>query len=263
LPLAIRVMATDNRRDTAVLLPTEARIMPTIPTNSEPHPASESVWRSPLVPAALALTVGTMLDRYIGVPMPVSLLLTASCLLAWFRTRGSSHQGLPLLYLALAGAAFGAAYHHYRRDVLAEDDISHFAGEEPSLAQLRGQLDDEPAHNRPPRSNPLRSLPRTGTTVTLLRVHELRRGDNWVAASGRVRVVGVEDWPELHCGDTIEVVGQLERVAGPGNPGEFDFAEYLRDQGVRAVLTARTALDGRDGGGRGRSSRRPADALPG
>jgi competence protein ComEC len=51
--------------------------------------------------------------------------------------------------------------------------------------------------------------------------------------------VGVEDWPALHCGDGVEVVGQLLRVAPPGNPGEFDFAAHLRDQGIRTELIAR------------------------
>ena len=213
--------------------------MSTAPMNSGIRPASDSFWRSPLVPAALALTAGIVLERYVGIPMPVSLLATAACLVAWFRTRGSPHSGLPLLYLALAGAAFGAAYHHYRRDVFASDDIVYFADQEPAPVQLRGWLDEEPVHNRPLPDDPLRSFSRVGTTVTVLRVHELRHGDNWMTVSGRVRVVGVENWPELHCGDAVEIVGQLERVAPPGNPGEFDFAEHLRDQGIRVILTAR------------------------
>jgi competence protein ComEC len=171
--------------------------------------------------------------------MPASLLVTAACLIAWFRTRRSPHPGLPLLYLAFAGAAFGAAYHHYRRDVFTSDDILYYADQEPAPVQLRGWLDEEPVHNGPPPDDPLRSLARRGTTVTVVRVHELRRGDNWMTASGRVRVVGVEDWPELHWGDMVDIVGLLERVAPPGNPGEFDFAEYLRDQGIGVILTAR------------------------
>ena len=144
-----------------------------------------------------------------------------------------------MVYLALAGAAFGAAYHHYRRDFHAADDMVHYAKDEPAPVQLRGVLDEEPIHHRAPPDDPLSSRPRGGDTATVLRVREIRRGDNWLSASGRVRVVGVEDWPELHCGDKVEVVGQLVRVAPPGNPGEFDYAGYLRDRNIRTVLTAR------------------------
>jgi competence protein ComEC len=199
----------------------------------------KSVWRSPLTAAALALTAGIFLDRRLSPPMTVSLIASAVCLAAWFCARASSHRGLPLLYLALAGAAFGAAYHHYRRDVYAADDIFHFAKDEPIPAQLRGIVDDEPIHRRAPPHDPLSSQVRGGSTVALLRVHEVRRGGNWLPASGRVRAIGVEDWPELHCGDVVEVVGQLARVLPPGNPGEFDFADSLRDRGIRAALTVR------------------------
>src|SRR5579875_2930341 len=78
-----------------------------------------SIWRAPLVPAALALSAGILLDRQFSLPLPGSLIAAAVCLAAWFCARTSSHPGLPLIYLALAGAAFGAAYHHYRRDTFA------------------------------------------------------------------------------------------------------------------------------------------------
>jgi competence protein ComEC len=198
-----------------------------------------SIWRSPLVPAALVLSGGILLDRQLSLPLPVTLIAAAVCLAAWFCVRAGPHSGLPLVYLALAGTAFGAAYHHYRRDTYAMDDIFHYAKDEPAPVQLRGVLDEGPVRHRTPPDSLLRSLVRVGDTVAVLRVHEVRGSGNWLPASGRVRVVGAEDWPELHCGDVIDVVGQLVRAAPPGNPGEFDFASYLRDQGIRTVLTAR------------------------
>ena len=198
-----------------------------------------SIWRSPLIPAALTLTAGILLDRRFSLPMPVSLSAAAICVVAWFCVRASAQRGLPLVYLALAAIAFGAAYHHYRRDVYAADDLFHFATDEAAPVQLRGVLDEEPIHHRAPPNDPLCSLPRAGDTVAVVRSHEIRRGDNWLSTSGRVRVVGVENWPKLHCGDAVEIVGQLIRVMPPSNPGEFDFADYLRDQGIRTVLTAR------------------------
>lgn len=198
-----------------------------------------SIWRSPLVPAALALTAGILLDRRFSLPMPVSFSAAAVCLIAWFCVRDSVQAGLPLVYLALAGVAFGAAYHHYRRDVIAADDLFHFASDEPLPVQLRGVLDEEPVLHRAPPNDPLCSLPRAGDTVAVVRAHEIRRGDNWLSASGRVRVTGVEKWPELHSGDAVEIVGLLVRATPPGNPGEFDFRDYLRDRGIHTLMTAR------------------------
>jgi len=191
------------------------------------------------MPAALAVSAGILLDRHAALPMPVSLIAAGACLLAWFGTRGRPHPGLPLVYLTLAGIAFGAAYHHYRRDVYAADDIALHAQDDPAPVQLRGFIEEEPVRNRAAPNDPLRSFSRSGTTVSVVRASQIRRGDNWLTVSGRVRVVGVEDWPELHCGDAIEVVGQLVPIAPPSNPGEFDFAGHQRDQGVRTLLAAR------------------------
>ncbi|HEY7313350.1 MAG TPA: ComEC/Rec2 family competence protein [Gemmataceae bacterium] len=222
--------------------------MSTVPSASETQTAARpaldallptSIWRAPLVPAALAITAGIVLDRHFSIPMPVSLIVAALALLTWVCSRGSPNAGLPLVYLALGGAALGAAYHHYRRDVYAADDIVPYAKDEPAPVQVRGFLDEEPMRNRAPANDSLRSLSPGGSTTTVLRVSELRRGDNWVSVSGRVRVVGVEGWPDLHVGDAVEVVGQLVRVAPPGNPGEFDYAAQLRDQNIRTVLTAK------------------------
>ena len=44
---------------------------------------------------------------------------------------------------------------------------------------------------------------------------------------------------DLHVGDEVEVLGWLEAPHGPGNPGEFDWSEHLRDERIRAVLRVR------------------------
>jgi competence protein ComEC len=75
-------------------------------------------------------------------------------------------------------------------------------------------------------------------------VTHLRQRDDWVRVSGRVRVVAAGTMPGLHAGDEVEVVGRLAAVPGPGNPGEFDYADHLRDQGVRALVVVRRAPDG-------------------
>lgn len=98
-------------------------------------PPNDSVWRAPLVPAALAYTAGVVLDRYTAVPFAAGLLLTLGGMLGWFVAQLRGRTRLPLAFLALAATAFGAAYHHYRRDVYPADDIGNVAEAEPRPAQ--------------------------------------------------------------------------------------------------------------------------------
>jgi competence protein ComEC len=202
-----------------------------------------SVWRAPLVPAALAFTAGIILDRYLSVPLGFSLAAAAVCLAAWIATSLGSGKGLPLVYLALAGVAFGTAYHHLRRD-LGPQDVAHLAGEEPRTVRVRGVLDEEPFHAPALPHDALRSRDRADRSSAVVRLTHLRQRDTWVEVSGRARLQVDGVLPDLHVGDEVEVVGQLGLPSTPGNPGEFDYTAALRDQGIGAVLTVRKTAGG-------------------
>jgi competence protein ComEC len=203
-----------------------------------------SIWQAPLVPAALAVTAGIVADHYLSVPLPFSLLLATAGLVLWAATRSGKQPGLRLVYLALGGAAIGAAYHHWHRDVYPRDDLGHYATPEPRPARVRGVLVEEPEVVWQVANDPLRSFGRTNPTVTVLQASHLREGDDWIAVSGRARVVVSGEVQGFHVGDRVEVIGRLVAPGAPDNPGEFDFASYLRDQRIRAQLLVEKTTDG-------------------
>jgi competence protein ComEC len=201
--------------------------------------ATENIWRAPLMAVALAVTAGVLLDRYRSVPLLISLLTLAGCLLAWLITQRSPKPGLPLVYLALAAIALGAGRHHAYRDLYSPDDISYLTREEPAPVKVRGVLASEPWQQPAPRSDPLRSHDWSESTRAILEITHLWRRQQWQPVSGRawLRVEGV--LTGIHAGDTVEVVGQLSRLTGPANPGEHDMLAYGRDQRVLANLKVR------------------------
>ena len=214
-----------------------------------------SVWRGPLVPVALAFSAGILLDRHASVPLAGSLFATVIMLAAWMAACSGRSPGLPLVYLALATAASGAAWHHYRRDVLPADDVSLLLEEKPRLVQFRGLLEQEPLVNQH-LPDPLRTVQRgdgpSQSTTALLKVTECRLRADWLPISGRVRLLCPAALADLHAGDTVEVVGRLTAPEEPANPGERNFARELRDQGIRAVLSCAMVLGPRDWSRRGR-----------
>ena len=44
------------------------------------------------------------------------------------------------------------------------------------------------------------------------------------------------DRTDLRAGQPVEAAGQLSRVAGPLNPGEFDYRAFLRTRGIHLRL---------------------------
>ncbi|WP_418790711.1 DNA internalization-related competence protein ComEC/Rec2 [Phosphitispora sp. TUW77] len=45
--------------------------------------------------------------------------------------------------------------------------------------------------------------------------------------------------PEFGYGDRVQVVGLLQKIEDPGNPGEFNYKKYLEDRGIRLVFKSR------------------------
>src|SRR5262245_11766215 len=120
-----------------------------------------SPWRAPLVPLALALTAGIVLDRFHPVPLLVCGLWALAALVAWRFTLHSPRTGLPVVYLSLVVAAIGAAWHHRQVHLVAVDDVSRLATDDPTPVRVRGRVDEGPRrYLAPKQDDPMRSRPR-------------------------------------------------------------------------------------------------------
>src|SRR5262249_46597216 len=96
------------------------------------------VWQAPLVPVALALTAGILLDRFGGVSLALCLTLSAASLLLWVRLR----EGVLLLWVGVF--LFGAGYHAWRVRQMGSDSIGHLTELEDHPVRLEGRVASEP-----------------------------------------------------------------------------------------------------------------------
>jgi competence protein ComEC len=199
---------------------------------------ADTIWRAPLVPVAIFLTLGILIDRYRPVPLHFSLAAALACLIAWTLNRRGPSHGLSLIYLWTACAAFGAAYHHFVRDEVPDNDIRNLAAAEAKPARLRGVVASEPNYVRGSGDDPLRSFPSAAGTRFVLRVNRLRTAVDWLDVSGLAQVTVREaKIHPVHVGDHVEILGRLALPPPPGNPGEFDYAGFLRDQGIGVTVS--------------------------
>jgi competence protein ComEC len=76
-----------------------------------------------------------------------------------------------------------------------------------------------------------------------LRATGLRLPGGWQPLSGCAQVSLAGKVDGVHTGDEVEIAGLLAVPARPANPGEFDYAAYLRDRGIRATLSTRDTPD--------------------
>ena len=193
---------------------------------------------APLMPIALAATVGLCFDRYVGVTTLPALVVGLGLVLAAFlRNRIETRKAL----LALASCAVAAGYHHAYRNDFPADDIAQYLSERPSLIRLRGVLLDDPSF----REQAVRTYGRPGTSRTESLLVETRERETWngrTPCSGTVRVsidvaAGDESAVLLRAGDDVELLGWIHRPAAPNNPGMVDRRERLKDQRIRAEMS--------------------------
>src|SRR5690349_8640637 len=109
--------------------------------DTRPGPAAESVWLAPLLPPAVAVTAGVAVDRAITPPFAGAMLAAAVFLVAAVLLRD---RRLGLLYLLVALAGLGCAYHAWRCRLVREDEIALLADRTPRPVRLRGVVSEGP-----------------------------------------------------------------------------------------------------------------------
>lgn len=217
---------------------------PDAPSPREPSgPAWKEFARAPLVPVGLAAGIGLVSDRAWSLPFSACVFCGLAALVAWALALARRSPAAPV-WLWLAAAALAAGRHHAYREFFAPDDIGHFAPERPTPARVRGTLDEEPVHLHADTPNPLRTVPRPDTSVSILAVTAVETRDGWRPASGRARLRVDGLLTGLHLGDDVEVVARLVKPDIPSNPGEWDYCGHQLDQRLTADLHERGGSEG-------------------
>lgn len=178
--------------------------------------------KKPLITLTLAFIAGVLLAHLAPyLPLTTALAVTALAIAAGagFLLK---HFAARSVLLSAAGVAVGG--------VLAMAALS---------ALPAGDLVPPDAPAGPPRNisgtivSPLERVP--GRVSFLLRLHAV----DGRQAAGIVRVLLPTDEPAVGQGDRIQVAGKLVPPRGLRNPGGFDYASYLRRQGVQALIIVR------------------------
>lgn len=212
------------------------------PPSLDPPPDRAGAWVNrapvwpvaPLAPVLFALVLGVVIDRFAE---PFATTTWASFLLVLAVASVSSFRRGRVSTLCLLGAivAAGGGYHHHRWFDLDPDDLARGVDETPRPAWIRGTI-EEVFGQREREGRSLDAEPRVDTRFRLLATG-ISDGRTFHHASGRVDVVVQGDRSDLAAGRPVQAAGRLARVAGPLNPGEFDYRAHLQARGVRLRMS--------------------------
>ena len=206
---------------------------PHVSTGSDgTRPGIPGVALAPLAPLVAAVSEGILLDRFIE-PCDTKAWVVLALALGAIGTLVVRRGVISSLALVGAFLALGAGWHHYRWSDLDPDDLSRALTEKPQPVWARGVVREALGVRQ---STGFRFGQEPGDQVTTRFVLDLAavsdRG-RWRRVSGRAMVTVTGDKSDIRAGHAVEAAGQIARIARPFNPGEFDYATYLRALGIR------------------------------
>jgi competence protein ComEC len=190
----------------------------------------------------VAVSVGIVVDRYIE-PFETQTwaLLGFFCgVLALVFIR---REVAAALAIVAAFAAIGGGWHHswwWDRD---PRDLSWTIPEAPQTAWVRGVVREAMGvrladrHMFGPGYGSEIGDPEKPRTRFVVDIREIQDGVTWRPVSGRAIVIVAGDRGDIRAGEPVRVAGRLSKVAGPLNPGEFDYRGFLRAQRIDLRLT--------------------------
>ena len=183
----------------------------------------------PLPPLFVAAITGILADRFLGPPVFFWAFFCFAALAAWFFFRKYS-------WIVVACAAFFGFWHHDHWTRFADNDIGCYAESLGQPAALIGTVVEMPRFYPKPPHRSGQFFETSERTMFTFCAEQLRDGRDWISVSGNVLVVIYDDSRPFRIGDRLQLFGELAAPLPAVNPGDFDYADYLRGLRTRALL---------------------------
>ena len=201
----------------------------------------------PLVIVLAAAAAGILLDRCWPLPLGSWWAIAIGGLVVWVvlgvSLASTVNTKLPRLLLRnaallLAVAATAAAWHHCRWYLMARDDLGCFARRKARPVCVEAVAVQMPRALPTQGFEPMRTMRAGECSRFDVDLAAIRDGSQWRPASGRATLTVQGPPPPINPGDRVRCFARLSAPLGPQNPGAFDYAGYLRAEGIRSRLLA-------------------------
>ncbi|MEX2287532.1 MAG: DNA internalization-related competence protein ComEC/Rec2 [Planctomycetaceae bacterium] len=205
-------------------------------SSSIAFPPSSRRGRAPAVAVAACFAAGIALDGAIDIEWRIWFAASVILLVLWavsFRRRCDRIANACLLAACLLA---GGARHHVAMSTAAANDISLYAREESFPVHLVGTIATDPETRVLPSVFGASEGVAESHTQFQLRCASIESDGHMRPVSGLAQLQLNGALPGFDVGDTVDVRGRLSRPSPPANPGQFDYADFLRRQGMRCLV---------------------------
>ncbi len=188
----------------------------------------------PLVPIALGLIVGIMLNETWPAPLGVYIVV-AAIVFAMLFIRTARQRFAPAIGCALA-VCLGGIRHDAFVHRVPPCHVARFVSDEFIHTAVTGTVVTPPYESSSDAgffSPWMHARPKTRFTLA---VDHIRGQSGPIAACGLIRVTVDGASLNLRAGDPVRVFGAIAKPFEPTNPGQFNYRRWLRRHGILAVM---------------------------
>ena len=196
----------------------------------------DRIRRSPALSVLIAIALGIITDRVGTVSWSTWWIVTAVLVLVSAITIVLRWSFISSIVLLGACCSLGGCWHHWCWSCVAENQIAAWAVDQGRLVRLQAKVVQAPLIlvAEPDDSMPWRTPERT---LTVVECRSVAGDDGAIPVTGRVRMSVDGKLESLAVGDLIDVIGKVILPNEPSNPGEFDYRQWLRAQGIHVSLS--------------------------
>ena len=196
----------------------------------------------PAVWIAGAVCGGIATDRWLDLSfacyITIAVISTAAIASYFFRAAEQRPKTRQLVATLLLFSSLGACWHHAYWNFYPADEISRWATDDARAVCVSATLLSEPKRIAAATIDDHLNRPRdqAGQYRILIQCHGIRDDDKWLPAAGRVQLTVAALELNLQSGDQVTISGRLRKIAGPRNPGAFDFRNHYRRHRIRSSM---------------------------
>lgn len=192
----------------------------------------------PAVATVLALSLGILIDKFC--PVPVALWASTAVIIILLSTVAQilRKSTVASLFVLTALIQIGGLRHHMVYHLRADSNIANYASVDGRPARLLGIVVSDIEIRQSEHGPHIPSWMELDRSQCEIKCLVLQDGAEWKPVTGNIRLFLNGHLTHVQIGDHIECLGRLKIPDAPHNPGDFDYREYLRRQGIDALVTA-------------------------